>query len=470
MPISAPQVPVQVRFSFLHILDSLTERLNRGYLDFGPENSSDSDFDTSAFKPSPLPKSARSSLEFDIQAYQILNRHILTARPLDPLPPLPPFPLNNDFTNPSPNSNSTPDLKSTPDPLVHSIRELWDAERARRASLGLAPTPVLPSDPTSSQRGVGGEGNWEASARFHTDLKERMEREREEGGWKAREEVEEWERMAWTAFESTEMLWGSEWRTLRPRGEVSLPLPRGGGGDGEVHMTPKDENASSPHPHVHRAQPPHSSSQLQQLASSSSDNPFESSADTGEDDSVMPRTRTRTRTTMAKPTPAPPTSTNGKYPSMLSSSSSSNFSDFPDFNGDFDTGVNLSILSSQAVTAAMEQETLFQQTDLLLPGPSGGTEAGARGTLPNSPVSSQNGSGGTPTRSSTLQTKSGSVTPQKRRARFDNPFNTPTKFRPGPPPAGSNPDLNSKSDDVFNGGDQHQHHHRPNGLFLDRLV
>ncbi|KAF9509344.1 hypothetical protein BS47DRAFT_1349354 [Hydnum rufescens UP504] len=168
-------------------------------------------FDSSRFRASPLARCTRSKLEFDVSSHQILNRHILASRPLSSrfsiaaeYPPLPSFPR-------------TP--ASTPEPLVQSIRELWDDERARRIKLGLDPSPVVPTDDGLPRgRGCG----WQSEIRDCEELFRRMERE--SVVWEP-PPPESWEALAWTTFESVEMLWDPKWRTLRS--ETRLSSPRG---------------------------------------------------------------------------------------------------------------------------------------------------------------------------------------------------------------------------------------------------
>lgn len=248
-------------------------------------------FNLSQFPVSPLSKSTRSNLEFDIQAYQILNRHLMTARSVSPILKIPPFPL----------SASAPMPTSTPEPLVHSIRELWDAERARRASLGLDPSPPMPVEATISQRGSGREGRWEGSGYHDEELQERIEAEK--GQWQPKRTLELWERLAWTTLESTEMLWEPQWRTIRKEPE-----------DDQLVPDPKQEPSNLPHPD---GQPVGSQE--------SSHNPFESSTDTGEDEALSHKGQ--------------------KFP----------------YN------VDLAILSSQGVSAAIDQENAFEQDHVLTP-------------------------------------------------------------------------------------------------------
>lgn len=160
------------------------------------------DFDASKFGVSPFPKTTRSKLEFDAPSHQILNRHLLTARP-----------LASQLRIPGPSSilSSSNHLPTqTPEPLVQSIRELWDDERARRTKRGLDPSPVLPIE-DNTPRGAG--CDWQSEERDREELEQRLKHE--SAKWKPKR-PETWEALTWTTFESVEMLWDVKWRTLRP--------------------------------------------------------------------------------------------------------------------------------------------------------------------------------------------------------------------------------------------------------------
>ncbi|KAF8337368.1 uncharacterized protein EI90DRAFT_3279675 [Cantharellus anzutake] len=98
----------------------------------------------------------------------------------------------------------------TPEPLVQSIRELWEDERNRRLKLGLDPSPPPPSDDVEHREGGSG---WRGKVRDFEDLQRRMEDER--ASWHERV-AEPWEALTWSTFESVEMLWDPKYRTLRP--------------------------------------------------------------------------------------------------------------------------------------------------------------------------------------------------------------------------------------------------------------
>ncbi|KAJ7783795.1 hypothetical protein DFH07DRAFT_997017, partial [Mycena maculata] len=152
------------------------------------------------FQMSPYFCQTRMALEVDVAAFHILNRHQLTARNLHdklviPAPPLP------------------------PEPLVLSVRELWEDERNRRRARGLNPSPDMPVDPSESSRSARGE--WVAEARWWDDIRKRIENEREM--IQPLEPVNDWEKWVMTTFESVEALWEEPWRTWKPAGSVDDP-------------------------------------------------------------------------------------------------------------------------------------------------------------------------------------------------------------------------------------------------------
>ncbi|KAH7345127.1 hypothetical protein B0J17DRAFT_712735 [Rhizoctonia solani] len=123
------------------------------------------------FSKSPHPKVSRMSVEIDIISHQILNRNKLTQRHLH---------HKLDLSPSAPSS----------EPLVQSVRELWDSERARRLANGLNPTPELPREGNATQRGAGGQ--WEQEPLFWEQLRPRMNNPKIdsvealwEEGWKA---------------------------------------------------------------------------------------------------------------------------------------------------------------------------------------------------------------------------------------------------------------------------------------------
>ncbi|KAI0365248.1 hypothetical protein BV20DRAFT_1039013 [Pilatotrama ljubarskyi] len=149
----------------------------------------------SAFKTSPYFRQTRMPLEVDAIAPHILNRRKLSARKIHhkltiPAPPLP------------------------SEPLVLSVRELWEDERQRRIAKGLSPSPVVPKDLSANSRGSG--GGWVAEARWWEEIRKRVERE------SGREVVPprmSWEKWVMTTFESIEALWPDEYKRWRPNAD-----------------------------------------------------------------------------------------------------------------------------------------------------------------------------------------------------------------------------------------------------------
>ncbi|KAJ3760352.1 hypothetical protein EV360DRAFT_93611 [Lentinula raphanica] len=144
---------------------------------------------------SPHYRQSRMSLEVDVAAHQILNRKRISAREWHhkleiPAPPLP------------------------SDPLVLSVRELWEDERERRRRRNLNPSPEMPVDLSESSRGFGGE--WVAEARYWDEIRRRIEQERDRIAPDHRG-IQSWEGAVMTSFESIEALWEDEYRTWRPR-------------------------------------------------------------------------------------------------------------------------------------------------------------------------------------------------------------------------------------------------------------
>ncbi|KAI0651854.1 hypothetical protein C8Q79DRAFT_935176 [Trametes meyenii] len=158
------------------------------------------------FKISTYFRQTRMPLEVDSVAPHILNRHKLSARNMHhkltiPAPPLP------------------------PEPLVLSVRELWEDERQRRIAKGLTPSPEIPKDLSANSRGAG--GAWVSEARWWDEIRMRIERER------GREMIPprmSWERWVMTTFESIEALWEDRHKTWVPSdGEVNGATPCDGG-------------------------------------------------------------------------------------------------------------------------------------------------------------------------------------------------------------------------------------------------
>ncbi|CAE6411247.1 unnamed protein product [Rhizoctonia solani] len=143
------------------------------------------------FSRSPHPKMSRMSTEIDIISHQILNRNKLSQRHLH---------HKLDISASAPPS----------EPLVQSVRELWDSERARRSANGLNPTPELPREGGASERGAGGQ--WEQEPLFWEQLRTRMNNPKAEVNI-----AQGWEKWVMTAFESVEALWEEGWKTWIPQ-------------------------------------------------------------------------------------------------------------------------------------------------------------------------------------------------------------------------------------------------------------
>jgi DNA polymerase zeta len=150
------------------------------------------------FDLSPHFRQSRMPFEMDVVAHQILNRHFITARNIHhkleiPAPLLP------------------------AEPLVLSVRELWEDERNRRRANGLNPSPEIPVDPSEQSRGTG--GGWVAEARWWEEIRKRIERERETAtgkGVEVKESEKSWEKWVMTTFESVEALWEEPWKVWKP--------------------------------------------------------------------------------------------------------------------------------------------------------------------------------------------------------------------------------------------------------------
>ena len=143
---------------------------------------------------SPYYCQTRMPLELDVAAHQILNRHRLSARNFNhqlniPAPPLP------------------------DEPVVLSVRELWEDERRRRMERGLSPSPPMPKVPSEQSRGAG--GGWSAEIRYWEEFRKRLEKEQVQDAKQTQEQS--WERWVMTTFESVEALWEDEYRVWRPR-------------------------------------------------------------------------------------------------------------------------------------------------------------------------------------------------------------------------------------------------------------
>ncbi|KAI0689616.1 hypothetical protein BC835DRAFT_1368378 [Cytidiella melzeri] len=152
-----------------------------------------------AFKASPYYRQTRMPLELDVGAHQILNRHRLTPRN-----------VHHKLSIPAPVSSS--------EPVVISVRELWDDERRRRVAQGLTPSPEIPKDLSERSRGAG--GDWVQEARWWEELRKRITKGKNIAPPPDSDET--WERWVMTTFESVEALWESQYRTWRPRRDDKL--------------------------------------------------------------------------------------------------------------------------------------------------------------------------------------------------------------------------------------------------------
>lgn len=146
-------------------------------------------------RASPYYRQTRMPLELDIAAHQILNRHQVYPRN-----------VNHELTIPAPPLPN--------EPVVLSVRELWEDERRRRIQRGLSPSPPIPTDPSAGSRSPG--GGWSAEAQWWEELRKKIESEQIPEPVAA-ERQQSWERWVMTTFESVEALWEERWRTWRPK-------------------------------------------------------------------------------------------------------------------------------------------------------------------------------------------------------------------------------------------------------------
>ena len=154
------------------------------------------------FKSSPHPTQSRMELEVDSVAFHILNRHALSARKIH-------------------HKLSIPGPQLPTDPLVLSVRELWEDERRRRAAKGLDPSPELPADPSENSRRPG--GDWIAEARWWDEIRRRIEAERDQ---EEPLQDKDWEKWVPTVFESLDGLWEDGYRVWKP--ELTGDEPKSG--------------------------------------------------------------------------------------------------------------------------------------------------------------------------------------------------------------------------------------------------
>ena len=153
---------------------------------------------------SPYFKQSRLPLELDVCSHQIRNRHVLDPRDIHsslriPTPPLP------------------------PDPLIPSVRELWEDERRRRLSNGLSASPDMPKVLSEHRRGKG--GDWVDLERLQELLVKKCDQEKTESKT-YQERNKSWEKWVMSTFESVEALWGSERRAWRPKRDENDEVDR----------------------------------------------------------------------------------------------------------------------------------------------------------------------------------------------------------------------------------------------------
>ncbi|KAF8168090.1 hypothetical protein B0H34DRAFT_786325 [Crassisporium funariophilum] len=163
------------------------------------------------FQPSSYFRESRLPLEVDVIAPLILNRHRLVARN-----------LHRRLEIPAP--------KLPPEPLVLSVRELWEDERHRRRALGLNPSPEIPIDPSESSRSTGGE--WVAEARWWDEIRKRLEKGSDSGG-SPDDQHQDWERFVMSTFESIEAIWPQKYKVWKPARSTTAYVE----GDGEIQHT-----------------------------------------------------------------------------------------------------------------------------------------------------------------------------------------------------------------------------------------
>lgn len=147
-----------------------------------------------SFEPSPYPPQSHMPIELDVISPEITNRTQIKERC-----------LHHRLVIPGPERPS--------EPIVTSIRELWEEERVRRRALGMEPSPELPQDPSEGSRETG--GGWIAEARWWDEIHSRLERERPVNQSHS-SSTPPWESQVMSIFESTEALWESSYRRWKP--------------------------------------------------------------------------------------------------------------------------------------------------------------------------------------------------------------------------------------------------------------
>lgn len=132
------------------------------------------------------------SLEMDALPYHILNRAKVEPRN-----------IHHKFQIPVP--------EEVGEPLVSSVRELWEDEKRRRQEKGLNPTPELPS--TDPAGGRYPWADWAQEDRFQEAIHTRIENER---GKDPPAKSTAWEPWVMTTYESVQALWPRPYRTWHP--------------------------------------------------------------------------------------------------------------------------------------------------------------------------------------------------------------------------------------------------------------
>ncbi|KAJ8702610.1 DNA polymerase zeta [Pleurotus ostreatus] len=149
---------------------------------------------------SPYHKQAKMDLEVDVVAHQILNRNRLTTRDIHHQLQIPAAPMPTE-------------------PLILSVRELWEDERRRRLARGLSASPDMPVDLSENRRGDG--GDWTAEARWWRELRARIEAEPTDH----LEPSNSWDKRVMTTSQSIEALWEPTFRVWKPQQAESSTAP-----------------------------------------------------------------------------------------------------------------------------------------------------------------------------------------------------------------------------------------------------
>jgi DNA polymerase zeta len=147
-----------------------------------------------SFEPSPYPPQTRMPIELDVISPEIVNRSRLKQRCLH-------------------DRLVIPGLERPSEPIVTSVRELWEEERRRRRALGMDPSPELPQDPSEASRETN--GGWIAEARWWDEIRSRLECERLLNQCQSGSTLP-WEGQVMSVFESTEAFWETHYRTWKP--------------------------------------------------------------------------------------------------------------------------------------------------------------------------------------------------------------------------------------------------------------